>query len=984
MASKLAKPTKSLIPKPPTYKNVGGSDSPTVNAFNGIGSQISTNTSIMVRINTALQRKFFVEHTTKTALNNRLVTRIAATKKILARKPVAVPVKKLTTQTKRDQDKKAKKVADQESSGGVQILEGILQLFSGITSRFVGVFVATAAFKWFSDANNTRRFFNAFANFYNWFIKPLISLTMNWTGWVMEGAGNAVGGISDIISGFKDGSISSIFNGLGEVASSIAPLASVSFLLNPTGTLGFIWDIIKDIGSILPPKESRGADLPDAGDAKRVKQAGEAAEAANDARKGSNIFQKGWNKITQTAGAVGDAAKKRLLEPSKKFIEPILGKLSSLKSSIVNRLLGFLPEKSKTILKELGGAGSSKLMGKIGPKAVPIIGALANLYFAYQALNSGDPIGALLEFTSAAFDLAGLIPGGQWGPLVSLGIDTYSLLRSFFPEIKKTEEGFIRSLGLQPIMDAIKKFGSILPGSSIKAESGRPANMDAFDPRMKTGSYFVGMLWEIFDYLPGGDFIRSFFMGELSLLRNVFGTSMVGLSGDKPNLSPSWNMGEMKQGVRDYLMATVDKIKNSLIELIPEWIRNPISKVKEAVEKTTGAVDQTLTGDPTKNVFDPGKNYGMQKGEKFFFKDESGQEFHAVRAADTGNIEFYKGGIAGVGGERVAIDNGQNAGVVEAFMQKKAPTIQGVPGAGGDLKPTDAGQKGEVYLHWTAGAKTSTYGGYHTVITGDGKVHRKAPYSNRGRAHTAYRNSRGVGIAVAAMSGPSSAYDWANPVQYEAMAQEVANIAKAWGWKKSDINISNVMTHAEAASGKDGRLSLHKPPMAGAKSNPDNYGPTMWGGDGARWDLLKLYKGDTMGSGGGKIRSMIQQRMNFGGIVRRFNKGGMMENPPARRLNDGEDDSHKNLISAKEQAMNTGGVARGIMAARNPGPPMILNNRSVLDPGLTRSSIEVTAVQRVYMPIPQPVSATAPAGAGAAAPSPLSTFGRSNTQATKK
>ncbi|AFK66392.1 hypothetical protein SWPG_00144 [Synechococcus phage S-CBM2] len=981
MASKLAKPTKSLITKPSTYKNVGGSDSPIVNAFNGIGNQISTNTSIMVRINTALQRKFFVEHTTKAALNNRLVTRIAATKKILAKKPVAVPVKKLTTQTKRDQDKKAKKVADQESSGGVQILEGLLQMFSGITSRFVGAFVATAAFKWFSDANNTRRFFNAFANFYNWFIKPLVSLTMNWTGWVMEGAGNAVGGISSIISGFKDGSISGIFNGLGEVASSIAPLSSVAFLLNPTGTLGFIWDIIKDIGSILPPKEPRG---PDASDAKKATQAGQAAEAAADASKGSNIFQKGWNKITQTAGAVGDAAKKRLLEPSKKFIQPIFGKLSSLKSSLVNKLLGFLPEKSKTILKELGGAGSSKLMSKIGPKAVPIIGALANLYFAYQALSSGDPIGALLEFTSAAFDLAGLIPGGQWGPLVSLGIDTYSLLRSFFPEIEKTEQGFIRGLGLQPIMDAIKKFGSMLPGSSIKAESGRPANMDAFDPRMKTGSYFVGMLWEIFDYLPGGDFIRSFFMGELSLLRNVFGTSMVGLSGDKPNLSPSWNPEEMKKGVKDYLMSTVEKIKASLVELIPSWLRAPV----EALTQVPGAIDNTITGDPTKNVFDPGKNYGMKKGEKFFFKDESGQEFHAARAEDTGNIEFYKGGIGGVGGERVAIDDGKNQGVVDAFLEARGPMLQPaaagpVPNAGA-LKPTDAGQKGEIYLHWTAGAKTSTYGGYHTVITGDGKVHRKAPYSNRGRAHTAYRNSRGVGIAVASMAGPSSAYDWANPIQYESMAQEVANIAKAWGWSKNDITIKNVMTHAEAASGKDGRLSLHKPPMKGAKRSPDNYGPTMWGGDGARWDLLKLYKNDSMGSGGSKIRGMIQQRMNFGGVVRRFNKGGMLDMSPVRQLNDGEDDAHKNLIGAKEQAMNAGGVAKGIMAARNPGPPMILNNRSVLDPGLTRSSIEVTAVQRVYMPIPQPMPAAAPSGGGVAPPSPLSTFGRSNSQATKK
>ena len=91
------------------------------------------------------------------------------------------------------------------------------------------------------------------------------------------------------------------------------------------------------------------------------------------------------------------------------------------------------------------------------------------------------------------------------------------------------------------------------------------------------------------------------------------------------------------------------------------------------------------------------------------------------------------------------------------------------------------------------------------------------------------------------------------PIQYQKMSEEVAKIAKAWGWSSSDVNIRNVMTHAEAGSNKDGR-KMH-----------DNYGPAAWGGTGERWDLFKLYQNDNPGSGGDKIRSMIKSKMGSAG-----------------------------------------------------------------------------------------------------------------------
>ena len=157
-------------------------------------------------------------------------------------------------------------------------------------------------------------------------------------------------------------------------------------------------------------------------------------------------------------------------------------------------------------------------------------------------------------------------------------------------------------------------------------------------------------------------------------------------------------------------------------------------------------------------------------------------------------------------------------------------------------------------MHWTAGGYSSIpRGSYHTVITGDGKAHNVIPYTQKGE-HTYRRNTNSVGLSLAAMGG--SPDPWSIPptaAQLSGMALETAKIAKAWGWSASDINIKNVLTHAEAGSNKDGR-NLH-----------DNYGPKEWGGTGERWDLFQLQKGDPKGSGGDKIRSMIKSKMGSAG-----------------------------------------------------------------------------------------------------------------------
>ncbi len=160
---------------------------------------------------------------------------------------------------------------------------------------------------------------------------------------------------------------------------------------------------------------------------------------------------------------------------------------------------------------------------------------------------------------------------------------------------------------------------------------------------------------------------------------------------------------------------------------------------------------------------------------------------------------------------------------------------------------------GKIFLHWAGSGYSGAHSNYHATIQGDGSVSKTRDYDKVGGGHTHLRNNQGIGISLAAMKDANDrnfgSYP-VKPVQYEGMSQLLADIATSRGWSAADINIRNILTHAEAASGKDGQLPGN-----------DNYGPTTWGGDGARWDLWKLYENDPVGSGGTKIRNMVRSKL---------------------------------------------------------------------------------------------------------------------------
>ena len=180
------------------------------------------------------------------------------------------------------------------------------------------------------------------------------------------------------------------------------------------------------------------------------------------------------------------------------------------------------------------------------------------------------------------------------------------------------------------------------------------------------------------------------------------------------------------------------------------------------------------------------------------------------------------------------------------------PSSQRVPpGAGVPFEAGTRYKNGKIFLHWTAGAYMSTYGAYHTIFTGDGKTHRKASYNTFRNGHTWGRNDEGVALSIAALGGQTSSGH--NPsendhgsipiknIQIHAMAKEIARLALAWDWKKSDIKLGRVYTHAEIA----------------AEENPP-YGPRS-GDPQTKWDLWNLKSGGPLWSGGKIIRRIAQQ-----------------------------------------------------------------------------------------------------------------------------
>ena len=185
----------------------------------------------------------------------------------------------------------------------------------------------------------------------------------------------------------------------------------------------------------------------------------------------------------------------------------------------------------------------------------------------------------------------------------------------------------------------------------------------------------------------------------------------------------------------------------------------------------------------------------------------------------------------------------------------------------------------KIYLHWSA----TDYdwcepGHYHSVTTGDGKVHRLTDYHEPLYEATFGRNTGSISLAMACMSPVGGTWSHApKEEQIDAFCRECAVVALGLGWHPLDLE-HKIMTHAEAAACRDyprelvARFSGLSPSSdydhaAQAAGLPHaNYGPSSWvdgwpGGDVYRWDLWQLRASDKGGVGGHELRVRVQAWM---------------------------------------------------------------------------------------------------------------------------
>lgn len=188
---------------------------------------------------------------------------------------------------------------------------------------------------------------------------------------------------------------------------------------------------------------------------------------------GNTLKGKFGSAMESVKGAIGNMAKsaqnaivQKIIDPLRPFLDPVVKKARSLGNAVMDNLKkipGF--DNVLQVLKKKGVNGigdAAGLFKKVGAKALPIVGGLFNLLFAYDRLAGGDTFGALLELMSAGFDISGLfsfIPG----PGISMGIDAYMFARDFVPLIQEGEETAIKKLGLGGLKSNLDSMASKLP-----------------------------------------------------------------------------------------------------------------------------------------------------------------------------------------------------------------------------------------------------------------------------------------------------------------------------------------------------------------------------------------------------------------------------------------------------------------------------------------------------------------------------------------
>lgn len=150
----------------------------------------------------------------------------------------------------------------------------------------------------------------------------------------------------------------------------------------------------------------------------------------------------------------------------------------------------------------------------------------------------------------------------------------------------------------------------------------------------------------------------------------------------------------------------------------------------------------------------------------------------------------------------------------------------------------------KLYIHWTYDHYDKAHPEYHINVFQDGQIHIGTDNLSEYKLHTNSRNGGSISIAATCAYKANSTEDLGpeppTDSQIEAIALIIATICAAL---EIPIDLTHVLTHAEAADNLDGESRWHLP-----------YGPRTANRNCCHWDFWVLKPGAEQGSGGNILR----------------------------------------------------------------------------------------------------------------------------------
>lgn len=478
---------------------------------------------------------------------------------------------------KEDGKKEVEKKEKKEQSW----LEKLFAPFRGLIEFALRVMITQGILRWIADPKNTegiQTFVDTAATVFNF----LFNVAYKSIDFFLTGVSNVLGnGEAQGFDRFKQ-----VMTGLGQILIGIAGFKALSYL-NPFNLIG---DLLKLIdwfsGNTGKQQELPAADAPDGKpkpdapdgkpkpkpDAPTKPKKGimsKIGDKFSDMKKGfmgavdstKKGILSGWDNIKKIGGSISKGVRDKLarstewakkavqdkLKPiakgaydilEKKGIISTAKKLGKTATDTIQKVPGY-----SKVMKKVSEEGGQAMLKKIGGKAIPIIGGLVNLYFAYDRLKSGDKSGAALEALSAILDLSGLF-GFVPGPALSMALDAYLFGRDFFPDVVKKENEFFDKI-MNGILAPIRAVQDMLPKVPMLAEGGIvnkptlailgergpeavvPLNGSASSSDKIAETMLSSIQGSLDRMGPGGEVAKQLLAGELGGIKNSLGIGSV-------------------------------------------------------------------------------------------------------------------------------------------------------------------------------------------------------------------------------------------------------------------------------------------------------------------------------------------------------------------------------------------------------------------------------------------------------------------------